>query len=318
LSEPPTTTLQSPPIDDLNAWADFWYYQIGVNVIPAHTRLKKTFVEWKEWQTNPIPEELHEQWKRENKFADGMAIVVGKVWRGNHTGKYLIFIDCDNRKAIEEFCTKNGQTVSLQYMAEKFIVEQHRDDESKAHIFFYSEIPFIKKSSDTNVVVGFADKIKADDVPAFEVKGQGTHGIAYCTPSFHKNGHRYQFIGSTVIPETLTENTAHEMMQHINTTCKKYGLQYLELDNRNGKALVPIEDLFSEDYTIHEGHNRHEALLRVMESLIVTLRCKEMAISTIKEFAYVWNKKHCKPPLDDREFNKQWEAAQKYIAEKDR
>ena len=26
---------QLPPLDNYNAWADFWYYVIGVNVIPA-------------------------------------------------------------------------------------------------------------------------------------------------------------------------------------------------------------------------------------------------------------------------------------------
>ena len=94
-----------PPLSDHNAWADWWYHTIGINVIPAHTKKKKTFVEWKQWQTEPIPEELHNQWKQENKFADGMAIIVGKVWRSNHAGEYLIFVDLDNLKAIEEFCT---------------------------------------------------------------------------------------------------------------------------------------------------------------------------------------------------------------------
>ena len=116
--------VRIPPLSDHNAWADFWYYEIGVNVIPADTRKKKTFVEWKQWQTESIPEELHDEWKRENKFEDGLAIIVGKVWRGEHIGEYLVFIDCDNFKAIEEFCTKDGQTYSLKQVAEKYIVER--------------------------------------------------------------------------------------------------------------------------------------------------------------------------------------------------
>jgi hypothetical protein len=46
-----------------NQWADFWYYNNGVNVIPAHNLTKKPKVEWKEWQTMPIPEELFKEWK---------------------------------------------------------------------------------------------------------------------------------------------------------------------------------------------------------------------------------------------------------------
>src|SRR5215210_4264129 len=175
----PTTIPRSPPASkDLNSWADYWRYEVGLNTIPAHTLEKKTSITWKEWQTKPIPEELHEQWKRENKFAVGLAIIPGKVWHGEHAGKYLIFIDCDNFKAIEEFCTRNDKTVSLRDIAEKFIVEQHKDNPNKAHIYFYSEIPFVGKSSNTNKVA--IQKIASDEVPALEVKGLGTHGIAYC------------------------------------------------------------------------------------------------------------------------------------------
>jgi hypothetical protein len=57
-------------------------------------------------------------------------------------------------------------------MAHKFIVEQHKDNLEKAHIYFYSPIPFPKKSSDS--------------ILGLEVKGVGEHGIAYCAPSIHQ------------------------------------------------------------------------------------------------------------------------------------
>ena len=94
-------------------------------MIPAHTQQKKTFMEWKQWQTESIPEELHDQWKKENRFANGLAIILGKVWRGEHIGEYLIFIDCDNLKAIEEGrYPRNGETATLKQIAEKFIVRE--------------------------------------------------------------------------------------------------------------------------------------------------------------------------------------------------
>jgi hypothetical protein len=302
--------VRIPPLSDHNAWADFWYYEIGVNVIPADTRKKKTFVEWKQWQTESIPEELHDQWKKEHRFADGLAIILGRVWRGEHIGEYLIFIDCDNLKAIEEFCTRNDETTTLKQIAEKFIVEQHPDDTSKAHIFFYSEIPFTKKSSDINVIDDPL-KFKEDRIPAFEIKGRGTHGIAYCTPSIHKNGERYQILG-TAMPIKLSEDQANQMMQHIDSICKKYGLQYLENDNGNGNALTPITDLFKDGFAIVEGHNRHLALLRVMDSLI-SRNYGILSLDKIKRDACEWNLEHCKLPLDDSECEKLWQEATKFI-----
>jgi hypothetical protein len=40
----------------LNIGADFWRYQIGVNIIPANTKEKKPLkgVKWDIWQDNPI------------------------------------------------------------------------------------------------------------------------------------------------------------------------------------------------------------------------------------------------------------------------
>ena len=77
------------------------------------------------------------------------------------------------------------------------------------------------------------------------------------------------------------------------------------LGNNNQK--IPIEKLFEPKFEIPEGHNRHEGLLRVMESLIQ--RNKEiLSEDKIKELAFEWNKEHCDPPLDDNEFENQWYA----------
>ena len=67
---------------EINEWADFWRYDIGVNVIPANSINKKTWVSWKEdargnWQIEPIPEYIHNDWKKNFTFKDGMAIICG-------------------------------------------------------------------------------------------------------------------------------------------------------------------------------------------------------------------------------------------------
>ena len=53
-----------------NAWADFWRDDIGVNVIPAQTKLKKASVKWSQYQNAPISESQHIIWKNTGAFLD--------------------------------------------------------------------------------------------------------------------------------------------------------------------------------------------------------------------------------------------------------
>jgi D5 N terminal like/Bifunctional DNA primase/polymerase, N-terminal len=289
-----------------NNGADFWRYNIGANVIPANTRKKETYESWKQWQDKPIPQELHEQWKSSGAFNQGMAIIPGKVW--HHIGKkelYLIAIDLDNQKAIEEVALDG-----LEELAKHIIVEQHRDDLTKAHVLLYSHKPFPKKSSD-NLTPSLNSKLDANEVPAIEVKGLGTHGILYVTPSIHKNGQPYEIIG------TLEPIIVDDFVFHINDICKKYDIPYLDGngDGHGGDSStqIPIQDLFQEDFVVVEGHNRHEALLRAMDSLIAR-NYGILSLAEIKSIARGWNDQHCKPPLDDREFEKQWKCATDFIS----
>ena len=143
------------------------------------------------------------------------------------------------------------------------------------------------------------------------MKGAGEHGLLYVTPSMHKNGFNYEIIGTTE-PEVIDE-----LEDHIQQILKKYGIQYpaddnVLNDNTNTDHLVPIEELFKPETKIVEGDNRHEALLRVMESL---LRRNQNILEDYKimEIAEDWNKDHCQPPLTKREFERQWKDAKKFI-----
>ena len=127
---------------DFNYWADFWRYTVGVNVIPAITEIKKFHKDlgWKQWQNSPIPEEQHEQWKAQDMFSKGLAVMAGKVWhREDKKDLYLNLIDCDNQKAIDEIiCTINGSQLNLEEAAQYTIVEQHPGNPNKAHGYVYS------------------------------------------------------------------------------------------------------------------------------------------------------------------------------------
>jgi hypothetical protein len=193
------------PLDqeEANRHADFWRYEIGVNVLPAVN--KRAIVEWKKYQDSPIPKEQHNKWKEHGRFTNGLAVMLGAVWhRSDLSGYYLVWIDADNKKAIEEICTRNGQTSTLEEFASMTLIEQHRNNKNKAHIYFYAPRPFTGKSSDKNML---GDKIDKNEMPAFEIKSLGKHGIFVCANSMHTSGFRYEIIG-TRKPAFLDEKHA--------------------------------------------------------------------------------------------------------------
>jgi hypothetical protein len=282
----------SDMVKSIDNWADFWRCTIGVNVIPADTKNKVTGIKWSQYQNNPIPEWQHEQWKKESAFSNGIAIILGRVWH-NESKKDLYFtlIDADKLQAINEICTRNGKTTSLQEMAQKFIVEQHKDNLEKAHVYFYSPLPFPKKSSDPDL--------------GFEVKGLGDHGIAYCTPSIHQGGQPYEIIGTTE-PIILTEEQAREFKLHIDSICKKYGLEYLEKHYRN---------LLDSEAKIHQGE-RHDSLISIANSLLFRYGGNGKSEQELKSTYLEINNTRCNPPLAENETDRIWDDAVSYYTQR--
>jgi hypothetical protein len=282
----------------MNESADFWRYDIGVNVIPADTVNKKPLVSWYEWQDKPIPEQMHNQWKEQGVFLQGIAIIPGRVWhREDKKDQYFTFLDADKQKAIDELCSRNGKATTLQEMSQKFIVEQHKDNLQKAHIYFYSPMPFPKKSSDS--------------VLGLEVKGLGEHGIAYCANSMHKDGQPYKIIGTTN-PIVLTADQANEYIERIDEMCKRYDLEYLEKHYRN---------LLDSDTIIHIGE-RHRSLIRLANSLLFKYGGNRNVAADgldplleqqLKDKLVAINEKRCDPlPLPQSELNQIWKDAVNY------
>ncbi len=289
-----------------NAWADFWRYYIGVNVIPAQTKRKTIVVKWAQYQNSPIPKLQHLEWKYTDAFKGGMAIIAGKVWhRPDKVGQYFTLIDLDKHEAIQEFCTLNGKSFSLEEIAEKFIVEQHLDDKNRAHIYFYSPIPFPKKSADKTGI---------------EVKGEGEHGISNCAPSIHQNKeqndhkeHRYQLI-KPVVPVSLERKQALDMMRHIDSICLKNGTQYLHKDYKTNKlnsitTSLKIDSIIE----INEGE-RHQILLSAADSLLLRYRNKGKTEEWLRKFLSEINQKLCHPqPLPTDELDEIWNSALGYV-----
>jgi Bifunctional DNA primase/polymerase, N-terminal len=287
--------------------ADFWRYDIGVNVIPADTKNKTTTVRWSEYQDTPISKWRHEQWKKEGAFNKGIAIIPGRVWhREDKRGFYFIFLDADKRQTIDELCTRNVKTITLQEMANKFLVEQHEDNLEKAHIYFYSPIPFPKKS--------------ADSVLGLEVKGLGEHGIAFCFPSIHKDGKPYEIIGTNQ-PVVLTQDQAMEMIQHLNQICMKRGLEYLgkdySINNIQYKLKKMIKDLVIDTAVKIPQGQRHKTLISMADSLLFNHLSKDKnkrSEKWLKDFFKKINFQLCEPePLPESELNGIWNSALDFV-----
>lgn len=198
----------------LNEWSDFWYYDIGVNVIPANTKEKQIYENWLQWQEQSIPSEVHESRKKAGYYNKGIAIMLGKIWRGPYKDKYLTAIDLDNKKAIDEFC-RDG----LEELKQKTIVEQTSDPD-KAHIYFIIDREISNKTSD-KVDISISEKIKANEIPAIEVKSN-SKGIMFCISSPHRNGSNYQITGTTK-PQVFPAN---EVEDRISLICEKYNVPY--------------------------------------------------------------------------------------------
>jgi hypothetical protein len=290
-------------IEYYNLWADFWRYGIGINIIPAQTNIKKTFISWFPWKDNPIPESQHVAWKNQGAFKDGTAIMAGKVWhRPDKAGQYFIIIDLDSSKAIEEFCTRKEKTTSLHAFALKFIVEQHMDDNNRAHVSFYSPIPFPKKSSDAKIGIEIKD-------------------LSYSTPSIHQNRnlsdpkqHRYQILVRPLVPISLSIKQAVELIQHINSICMENGIEYLEKDYRFSKLKIIAKTLNMDPaVTIHEGE-RHLALLSAADTLLLRHLGKGKNEEWLRNFFIQMNESLCVPePLLDSELNDIWKSAVEFV-----
>ncbi len=263
-----------------NEYADFWYYEIGANVIPADSSGKIPLVKWREdpqgnWGAVSIPQELFESWKSDGLFEKGMAVICGKAFRGTNAGWWLNGIDADNKLGVEEMCPAGVNAV-----ASMTIVEQHANKE-KAHIYFFTERPIQSKS---------ANEGKNGTIPQIEIKSEGK-ALMFCSGGYHKDGSPIEILGV----RTVKKVDAGGLEYRIDSVCKKYETPYLVNGNATpGKSITEITD---ENFVVHEGENRSEHILRYLDS-------KKSLNSNFNEdvlFAIgkQYNLEHCKPPYDE-------------------
>lgn len=287
----------------MNNCADYWRHEIGVDPFPVNTKERDEFIPWSPYVNNDIPEEQHNEWKRIGKFDSGIAILPGLIRRGPNKGKYLVALDFDSKKAMEEFCRRNGKVMSREELSMITIMEQHLDNIDRAHLYFISPIPFPQKTPDS--VIGI------------EIKSLSQHGVMFCANSLHENGYRYQIIG-TIQPCILTQLQAMELIQHINYICIRHGLKYLDRKLANPLLKNAIRNLKIEvgvDIAINEGE-RHTKLLSIANSILFThLERDYHNTDKLKAFFEEMNVAFCSPePLPQEEMDSIWQSAVNYVS----
>ena len=143
-----------PPIDDFDGWADYYFDEWGVNVIPAPTSDKNkpegerqfTWPKggWDQFQHRAMTREEHETFKQNGDYAlrKGLAVVAGQIWRGPNKGLWLTFAEADNQLGID-CLLKVFEYDSLECMSKDFVVEQHKDAPDTYMFTFTVKFPLV-------------------------------------------------------------------------------------------------------------------------------------------------------------------------------
>ncbi len=58
---------------------NFWFYSIGVNIIPFNSLNKKPLINWKECRDVLFPIKVYEKWKQDCLFEKNCAAITGKI-----------------------------------------------------------------------------------------------------------------------------------------------------------------------------------------------------------------------------------------------
>jgi hypothetical protein len=165
-------------LEEINARADWWHYKNGAETYPAVSKDKASYEPRVEYNHKPVPDEIHEEWKKKGKYITGLAVSPGKVWRVPELqGYYLTYIEWDKKQGFQVLFP--GKTVEK--VANLEYIEWHEDAKDRGHLWFYSPFPIVKK--------------EPDEILGLEGKGEHEHGIIMSSPSFHQGGQPYKTAG---------------------------------------------------------------------------------------------------------------------------
>lgn len=287
-----------------NGYADFWYYEKGLNVFPADGKAKKPFlykngkevfkILWEQYENEPIPESVFKEWKEKGFFEYGMAVICGQVFRGKKKGLWLNVIDCDNSLGIITVFPEGIENES-----KNTLVEQHANKE-KGHFYFLSEKPM------TTVAPAFTKELRdVNKVPAIEVKANGKQ-IVYCANSIHKDDSRLEIIGTGHIKGIRAEDF-DKKIEKIQESYAKWNEGKTSSEVFDAYTIPFGEMVKGSFYVRGHGFNRQMVLLRYL----VYIKTDNPGIneSQLLDFGRKFNKKHFEIKLDDNDVKVKTESA---------
>jgi bifunctional DNA primase/polymerase-like protein len=300
-----------------NEAADFLFSRIGANPVPADTKYKKINIRWGEFQDKSVPIEVHESRKEKGEYDKGIAVMTGRLHRGKNEGKYLIGIDCDNKKAIDEICNSLGLK-DINKLAGWTWVEQHKDNVDKAHIYILSSKSLKNKGRDPKKV----EAESLNEIPAIEVKCE--RQTMFTAPSIHEDGYPYEILG------TREPVLCDEFELHLDKISRKYTIEYLhnstEQNNNNNNSTLsePLRQLIlllevpsDFKFRISKGA-RHRTMISFANKLLFKYKFDNNNNNgnKLKDFFNEVNDKLCIPPLPENEVETIWRDAVKFSEKK--
>ncbi|MGD9672127.1 MAG: phage/plasmid primase, P4 family [Candidatus Nitrosocosmicus sp.] len=321
--------------NNYNQFLDYFYYDLGLNVIPVQSKSKQTLIQWKEWQVKPIPEQQFKAWKDKGLFDSGYGIITGKIWRGSFKDKYLLCIDIDNSIGLIDFMSFFIETKSIEELSKKTMVIQHEDTkEERAHIYFITDNPINKKNRIVSSV-----RINHPQVAEIEIKSDSSTYMIGAN-SIHKSGYPYQVIGTKNI-QVLNTEKSRILENAIDRIYNKYlnrtqfylidnyqnngnnidgygGISLLDNDLRRIARTLQISENNIKNCKIYEGR-RHSTLLSFANSMLFqqqkNRKLNEFNFEKLKHFLLEVNQKLCFPsPLQREEIERIWIDARKYLS----
>lgn len=289
------------------------------NLIPVDSKNKKPIVEWIIWQNNSIPKEKYDEWENKGLYRNAYGIITGQIHDGPSQGKYLVCIDIDNKKGIDEFLLSFTNLRNLTELSQITLVVQHEDAlKERAHIYYITEAPIIKRSGIPGIN---KTKEKDPNLPAIEIKSDSSTYMVG-PGSSHQNGKTYEIIGTNNIL-LLDEKETKRLDNAISAIYQKYSNhgqdqfktnQFSINESSLSNELRSIARNFRMDsikYKIHEG-NRSNTLISFGRTLL-NYNHQSKELENIKQFFFQVNEKLCDPPMSHKEIDSIWNLDVKYF-----
>ena len=294
----------------------WWFHTVGTNVVAADTKKKNSrenpvTENWEEYQSRPQTVEEFESKLNTGKYDKGVGVMCGRLWRGEHKSNYLTCIDADSQVAVDELCRDQNGISKISNLANKTLVEGHDDDLGRIKVFYITPTPLNGKAINKDNNFKNANTSK----PSLEIKGiskNGKFGIAFVSPSLHRDGRPYRHLGTQEIT-VLDKEEKEKLELQLQDICKKYGMEYLQNENEVHNYIKYLE----QPDTILEEGTRHNSLIEIASSYYFRWLGEWSKMTDEKRYAKLieYDKAHCKPPLRDTdpdELDKIWEDTTKY------